>query len=256
VGPFEMAAILLAGIAAGTINTVVGSGTLVTFPTLLAFGVPPVTANISNGLGLLPGSISGAYGYRRELIGQRARVVRLASATVAGAVVGAILLLVLPSSAFDAIVPVLIGAALVLVVLQPRISRWMSRRHEHLGGLPETGAAFSWPLVFLIGVYCGYFGAAQGIMLMAVLGVAIPDTMQRVNGLKNVLSGLGLGVSSLIFLIAARDHIDWTIVALLAVGATIGGQVGASWGRKLPAPVLRCLIVAVGATALAHFLIS
>lgn len=248
-----MAAILLAGVAAGTINTVVGSGTLVTFPTLLAFGVPPVTANISNGLGLLPGSISGAVGYRRELVGQRARVVRLATATALGAVLGAVLLLVLPSSAFDAVVPVLIGAALVLVILQPRISRAVNRRHEHLGGLPDTGAPFAWPAVFAIGVYCGYFGAAQGIMLMAVLGVAIPDTMQRVNGLKNVLSGLGLGISSLIFLIAARDHIDWAIVGLLAVGATVGGQLGATWGRKLPAPVLRTLIVLVGAAALVKF---
>jgi uncharacterized membrane protein YfcA len=249
-----MAAILLAGVAAGTINTVVGSGTLVTFPALLAFGVPPVTANISNGLGLAPGSFSGAWGYRRELVGQRGRVVKLASATLAGAVIGAVLLLVLPSSAFDAIVPVLIGLALVLVVAQPRISRAVARRHDHLGGLPDDGAGFVWPLVFLIGIYCGYFGAAQGIMLMAVLGVGIPDTLQRDNGLKNVLGGLGLAVSSVIFLLVARDHIDWWVVALLAVGSTVGGQLGATWGRKLPAPVLRTLIVVVGTAALARFL--
>src|SRR4051812_49532910 len=124
----EVVAIALAGLAAGAINVVVGSGTLITFPVLLAFGYAPVTANVSNNIGLVPGSLSGAIGYRRELVGQRARVVRLAVASVSGGLLSAVLLLTLDADAFKAVVPVLIGLGLVLVVLQPRISRWVARR--------------------------------------------------------------------------------------------------------------------------------
>ncbi|MDO7869616.1 sulfite exporter TauE/SafE family protein [Nocardioides jiangxiensis] len=254
--PLEMAAILLAGVAAGTINTVVGSGTLVTFPTLLAFGVPPVAANVSNAIGLVPGSVSGAIGYRRELAGQRDRVLRLASATLIGATAGALLLLVLPSAAFRAIVPVLILLGLVLVVLQPRISRAVARKHEQLGGLPANGARWVWPSILGVGVYCGYFGAAQGVLCMAVLGAGVDDTLQRLNGVKNVLAALGNGVAGLVFVLAAFGTIDWRVVALIAVGSTIGGQLGASWGRRLPAPALRALIVVVGTVALVRFLLG
>jgi uncharacterized membrane protein YfcA len=250
----EAVAILLAGVAAGTINTVVGSGTLVTFPTLLAFGVPPVTANISNAIGLVPGSISGAVGYRRELAGQRARVLRLASATTIGAAAGAVLLLVLPSSAFNAIVPALILLGLVLVILQPRISKAVAARHEHLGGLPEHGARWVWPSVLGVGVYCGYFGAAQGVLCMAVLGAGVDDTLQRLNAVKNVLAALGNGVAGVVFVLAAFGQVDWRITGLIAAGSVIGGQLGSTWGRRLPAPVLRALIVVVGTIALVSFL--
>lgn len=253
---WEMVAVLLAGTAAGTINTVVGSGTLVTFPTLLAFGVPPVTANISNAIGLVPGSVSGAVGYRRELAGQRGRVLRLASATVIGATAGAVLLLVLPSSAFDAIVPALILLGLVLVVLQPRISAAVAARHEHLGGLPEHGAGWVWPSILGVGVYCGYFGAAQGVLCMAVLGSGVDDTLQRLNAVKNVLAALGNGVAGVVFVIAAFGEVDWRVVALIAAGATVGGQLGATWGRRLPPVALRALIVAVGTVALVSFLVG
>ncbi len=246
-----MAAVLLAGLAAGTINTVVGSGTLITFPTLLAFGIPPVTANVSNTIGLVPGTASGAYGYRRELSGQRARAVRLGSASLAGGVVGAILLLSLPSSAFSAIVPVLIVVGLVLVVFQPRISRWVDARHESARG--EFGPWWVWPAVLGTGVYGGYFGAAQGVILMGVLGIGIADSLQRLNGLKNVLAGLVNGVAGLIFILVA--HVDWTVVALIAVGSVIGGQVGATVGRRLSPLALRVFIVVVGLVALAVFLL-
>ena len=188
---FEVVAILLAGVAAGTINTVVGSGTLITFPTLLAFGVPPVTANVSNTVGLVPGTLSGTIGYRRELSGQRDRVLRLAVASLTGGVIGAVLLLVLPASAFSAIVPVLILLGCVLVLFQPRISAWVARRHEESGGLSEHGAWWVWPLVLLTGVYGGYFGAAQGVLLMAILGIGVPETLQRLNATKNVLAAAG-----------------------------------------------------------------
>ncbi len=251
----EAVAILFAGLAAGTINTVVGSGTLITFPTLLAFGVPPVTANVSNAIGLVPGSVSGAVGYRKELAGQRSRVLRMASGTFIGALIGAVLLLVLPESAFEAIVPALILLGLLLVVFQPRISAWVAHRHEHLGGLPEHGARWVWPAVLLVGVYCGYFGAAQGVLMMAVLGIGVDDTLQRLNGLKNVLAGLGNGVAGVVFAVVAFDQVDWTVVALIAAGAIVGGQVGATYGRKLPENGLRALIVVVGVVALVTFLV-
>lgn len=247
---YEVAAILLAGAAAGMINTVVGSGTLVTFPTLLAFGIPPVTANISNAIGLVPGSVAGAVGYRRELAGQRARVLRLASATVVGALAGALLLLVLPAAAFETIVPVLIALGVVLVIFQPHISRWVVRRHEHLGGLPENGARWVWPATGAVGVYCGYFGAAQGVLMMGVLGSGVDDTLQRLNGTKNVLAGLGNAVAGAVFVAVAFARIDWWVVAIIAVGSTVGGLLGASVGRRLPPIALRGVIAAVGLTAI------
>ena len=250
----EAVAILLAGVAAGTINTVVGSGTLITFPTLLAFGIPPVTANVSNTIGLVPGSISGAIGYRRELVGQRSRVLRLSVASLVGGLAGGVLLLVLPADAFVAIVPVLILLGCVLVVLQPRISAWVAARHDAAGGLPHHGAWWVWPGVLLTGVYGGYFGAAQGVLLMAVLGIGVDESLQRLNAVKNVLAAIVNGVAGLLF-IAVAD-VDWRVVALIAVGSVVGAQVGATVGRRLPGGVLRVVIVVVGVVALVSFLLG
>ncbi|WP_243057713.1 sulfite exporter TauE/SafE family protein [Nocardioides sp. SR21] len=251
---FEVVAILLAGVAAGTINTVVGSGTLITFPTLLAFGVPPVTANVSNTVGLVPGSVSGAIGYRRELVGQRSRVLRLCVASLIGGTAGAVLLLVLPDDAFTAIVPALIVLGLVLVVLQPRISAWVSRRHDATGGMPYHGTWWVWPGVALTGVYGGYFGAAQGVLLMAVLGTGVDENLQRLNAVKNVLAAVVNAVAGLIFIVVA--DVDWWIVLLIGVGSVIGGQIGATVGRRLPSAALRVVIVLVGVVALTVFLLS
>jgi uncharacterized membrane protein YfcA len=253
VTPYEIVAILLAGVAAGTINTVVGSGTLITFPTLLAFGVPPVTANVSNTIGLVPGSISGAVGYRRELAGQRSRVLRLCVGSLAGGLAGAVLLLVLPDGAFAAIVPVLILLGLVLVVFQPRISAWVARRHDH-AGLPHHGTWWVWPGVLLTGVYGGYFGAAQGVLLMAVLGTGIDESLQRLNAVKNILAAVVNAVAGLLFVVVA--DVDWLIVLLIGIGSVIGGQVGATVGRRLPATALRIVIVCVGVAALTAFLLG
>ncbi|QNN55198.1 sulfite exporter TauE/SafE family protein [Nocardioides mesophilus] len=250
-----MAAVLFAGIAAGTINTVVGSGTLITFPTLLALGIPPVTANVSNTVGLVPGSLSGAVGYRRELAGQWPRLVRLGSASLIGGVAGAVLLLVLPAAAFDAVVPVLILLGCVLVVLQPRLSRRVAARAERRGQTPpEHGAAWVWGLVALTGVYGGYFGAAQGVLLMAVLGVGLQETMQRNNATKNVLALLVNGVAAVVFILVA--DVDWRVAGLIAVGSAIGGQIGATVGRRLPPMALRAFIVLVGLAAVTHFLLE
>lgn len=243
-------AVLLAGLAAGAINTVVGSGTLITFPTLLAFGIPPVTANVSNTIGLVPGSVSGAVGYRRELAGQRTRCLRLGAASILGGVLGAVLLLVLPAGAFEAIVPALILLGLVLVVFQPRISAWVGARH---GTVAAQGVWWVWPAVLVAGVYGGYFGAAQGVLLVAILGIGIPETLQRLNAVKNVLAAIVNGVAGLIFAFVA--DVDWHVVVLIAVGSVIGGQLGATLGRRLPPLVLRAFIVVVGVVALLAFLL-
>jgi uncharacterized membrane protein YfcA len=252
VSPLESVAILLAGVAAGTINTVVGSGTLITFPTLLAFGVPPVTANVSNTVGLVPGSLSGAIGYRAELRGQRARLLRLGSASLVGGAGGAGLLLYLPSTAFDTVVPALIGLGVLLVVTGPVISRWVAARAEARGGLPEHGAWWVWPAVFVAGVYGGYFGAAQGVLLIAILGIGVADTLQRHNATKNVLALLVNGVAAVVFVVVA--DVDWLVAGLIAAGSVVGGQIGATVGRRLPPLVLRGVIVLVGVTALVVFL--
>ena len=250
-----MVAILVAGVGAGTINTVVGSGTLITFPTLLAMGVPPVTANVSNTLGLVPGSLSGAVGYRRELSGQRERLLRLGSASVLGGITGAVLLLVLPADAFNAIVPVLIGLGVALVLLQPAISRRVTARAESRGvERPVHGALWVWVLVYGAGVYGGYFGAAQGVLLMAILGVGLTETMQRNNATKNVLALLVNLVAAVVFVFVA--DLNWAVAGLIAVGSVIGGQIGATVGRRLPAWALRGVIVVVGVVAVVQFVAS
>lgn len=241
----EIVAIALAGLAAGTINTVVGSGTLITFPVLLAFGYAPVTANVSNTIGIAPGSVSGSIGYRRELRGQGRRALRLGAMSVLGGATGAALLLVLPSSAFKAIVPVFIALALVLTVLQQRIARWLERREIDV---ERHGARLTPPAVFLTGIYGGYFGAAQGIMLLALLGVTLNQSLQRTNALKNVLAAVANGVAGVYFAFAA--HVDWGPAAIIAVGSVVGAQAGARVGRRLPPAALRGVIVAVGCFAI------
>ncbi len=234
---------------AGGINAVVGSGTLITFPVLLAVGYGPVTANVSNTVGLFPGSISGAIGYRAELEGQRRRVQVLGVAALLGGITGAVLLLQLPPEAFEAIVPVLIAVALVLVVVQPRLSRALDARRERAR---PHGGPLLWIGVYLTGIYGGYFGAAQGVLLLAVEGIAIPEDLQRLNALKNVLAAIVNGVAAVIF-IAVAD-VAWLPAVLLAVGATIGGQLGAKVGRRLSPAVLRGVIVVVGVVAIVQLL--
>jgi uncharacterized protein len=250
VGILEAVAIFAAGMAAGTINTIVGSGTLITFPVLLAFGYDPRVANVSNTVGLVPGSVTGAIGYRRELEGQRSRAIRLALASGLGGITGAVLLLVLPGSAFKAIVPGFIAIALVLVVVQPRLARWAAARRD---APPEHGGPLALAGLYLAGVYGGYFGAAQGIIILAILGVALHESLQRMNALKNILAGLTNLVAALIFMTIA--DVSWGAAALIAGGATIGGVVGARVGRRLPPSGLRALIVAVGCFAIVKLVV-
>jgi uncharacterized protein len=243
----EAVVVALAGLAAGTINTVVGSGSLVTFPTLLAVGLPPVVANVSNTVGLVPGGVSGAWGYRRELAGQRSRLLRLGVCSLLGAVAGAVLLLVLPQSAFEAIVPVLILLACVLVVIQPWLVRWLGDRPRH-----DHGGPFVWVFIALIGAYGGYFGAGQGVLLIAVLGLGLNETLQRVNAAKNVLAGIANLAAGVVFVVVA--DVDWAAAGLIALGAAAGGIVGARVARRLPSVALRAVVVAIGLVAIVTLL--
>jgi len=237
-GP-DALAVAAAGLAAGAINTIVGSGSLITFPTLLAVGYPAVLANVSNTIGLVPGSVSGAVGYRRELAGQRRRILVLLPAAVGGAIVGAALLLVAPG-AFRDVVPALILVAVALVLIGPYVARRRAdagRIAEHPGPLLHSG-------VFLTSIYGGYFGAAQGVIFLALLGLTLDDDLQRLNGVKNVIAAIVNGVAAVYF-IAAHD-VAWLAVLILVVASTIGAQLGALWGRRIPANVLRIVIAVVG----------
>jgi len=271
--------ILLAGVGAGAMNAVVGAGTLITFPTLLALGFPPVVANVSNTVGLVPGSAAAAYGFRATLTGRRRLVLQLVSASAVGGVLGGALLLVLPPEAFEQVIPPLLLLSAVLAAMQPRVSAWVLARRERVAagtaadgevadaptsGLPaESVAAVDEPvtdapvairtspilyaIVFLTGIYGGYFGAAQGVILLAVLGIFVAGGMPQVNGIKNVLAGVANLVSAILFIAIAE--VDWRVVGLVAVGATIGGLLGSRFGRKLPAGPLRALVVAVALVA-------
>ena len=240
-------AIALAGTGAGIINTIVGSGTLLTFPTLLFFGYSPLTANVSNNIGLVAGGATGSWGYRHELTGQSRTLRRLIPMSFLGSVVGAGLLLVLPPSAFRAIVPVLIAVSVVLVIVGPRLQsaiRPHDAEREPRWHTPALAVG-----VFIAGVYGGYFGAAQGVLLMGILSVLSAEPIQRLNGYKNVLALVVNFVAAVVFIVFAREHIDWLVVALIAVGAFTGGIIGARVGRRIPPTMLRALIVVIGLAA-------
>ncbi|MGY1777921.1 sulfite exporter TauE/SafE family protein [Geodermatophilus sp. SYSU D00804] len=249
--PAEVLAVLAAGGAAGAINAVVGSGTLVTFPVLLATGLPPVTASVSNTLGLVPGNVSGAVGYRRELAGQRGLVLRLLPASVLGALTGAVLLLHLPAAAFEAVVPVLVGLAVVLVAVQPLLTRRLAARRTDDGAPPRR-----WRLAGLVagayatGSYGGYFAASQGVLQMGVFGLLLAEPLQRLNALKNVLSAAVNAVAATAYVVVATDRVDWAAAGLVAGGSVVGGALGARFGRRLPAAALRTAIVVLGCVAI------
>jgi uncharacterized protein len=247
----EALLLFVAGTAAGTINTVVGSGSLVTFPTLLALGYPPVLANVTNNIGVLPGSVSGAIAYRRELKGQARSVLPLAVCSLVGGASGALLLLVLPASAFDAIVPVLIIAACVLVVAAPWLKRWAFRRATAARSGGTGRATTLLTTTGLTGVYGGYFGAAQGVILLALLSIMLPGDLQRANAYKNVLAAVANGAAALVFVFTTS--VAWFAGGIIALGAILGGQLGASVGRRLPPVVYRVVIVLIGIAAVVYF---
>lgn len=250
---FEWLLILFVGFVAGNVNTVVGSGSLVTFPTLIALGYPPLIANVTNTIGLAPGSVSGSIGYRRELMGQRGRAARLAVIAAVGGALGAGLLLWLPASAFERIVPVLILVACGLVIVQPRLSAFVRARatapHETHGLSPLLPIALTGT-----SIYGGYFGAAQGVILMAVLGVLVDDDLQRLNGLKNVLTAAVNLTAAVVF--ALTTVVAWDAALLLAIGSIVGGQTGAKVGRRINPTLLRATIVTVGLLVVLRYVLA
>jgi uncharacterized membrane protein YfcA len=230
----EALAVLAAGTVAGGVNTVVGSGSLITFPTLVAVGYSPVTANVSNTVGLVPGGIAGSFGYRRELRGQWRRCAILGVGTTLGAVLGGILLLELPGEVFDAVVPALILLAVALMALRPS-----PKAHEGSSNMP-AGIASS----FGVGIYGGYFGAAQGIILMALLRLSFSENLQVLNAIKNVLAGVANAVAGVLF-IAVAD-VGWAAALLIASGSVVGAHIGARYGRRLPQESLRRVVIVYG----------
>lgn len=243
----EFAALAVAGLLAGTANAIVGSGSLLTFPTLLALGYSPVVANVSNTVGLVFGSVSGVVGYRRELSNQQRRAASLSVFSVVGAVLGAALLLVLPQSVFRAIVPILIVFALVLVILQPRLRTVIASLQKHPAAIWGVRAS-----VFGVAIYGGYFGAAQSVILVSLLGVFIDDSLQRLNALKNVLSAVVNASAAVVFVFFA--HVAWFPAAVIAGSSIVGGQLGAFLARRLSPNVLRVVIVVAGIAALVKLL--
>lgn len=253
-----MILIALAGMGAGAINSLVGSGTLITFPTLVTLGYPPVTATMSNAIGLVAGGVSGTLGYRAELAGQWNRLRWQIPASLSGAAIGAFLLLHLPEKVFTQIVPVLLIAALMLVVAGPRIQAYARRRAEEAGrSADHVSPARMAALVcgtFLVGIYGGYFTAAQGILLIGVMGALLPEDIQRMNAAKNLLSLLVNIVAAVGYTLVAFNRISWAAAGLIAVGSLLGGWLGARYGRRLSPAALRAVIVVVGLIGLYRLL--
>lgn len=253
-----MILVALAGVGAGAINAIVGSGTLITFPTLVALGYPPVTATMSNAVGLVAGGMSGTWGYRRELRGQWDRLRWQLPASFVGAGLGAWLLLHLPEKVFITVVPVLLVGALALVVLGPRIQAWARRRADDAGRSVHHVSTGRMAAVvfgtFAVGIYGGYFTAAQGILLIGVMGALLPEDMQRMNAAKNLLSLVVNVVAAVAYTTVAFDRISWPVAGLIAVGSLVGGFLGAHYGRKLSPNALRAVIVVVGLIGLYRLL--
>ena len=253
-----MLLIALAGVAAGAINALVGSGTLVTFPTLVALGYPPVTSTMSNAVGLVAGSVSGTWGYRRELRGQWDRLRWQLPASLVGSALGAWLLLHLPEQVFTQVVPVLLVGALILVLVGPKIQEWARRRAEAAGQSAEHVSTRRMAALvvatFAIGVYGGYFTAAQGILLMGAMGALLPEDMQRMNAAKNLLALVVNVVAAVAYTLVAFDRISWVAAGLIAVGSLVGGFLGAHYGRRLSPNALRAVIIVVGLIGLYRLL--
>ena len=244
----EQLFVLAAGLVAGVLTSTVGVASLVSFPALLAVGLPPVVANASNTVGMTPAGLSGSFGYRRELREHPVVTAAVIVTCAVGAVVGAILLLALPASVFEGVVPWLILFTCLLVGAQPRISRWL--RSRQVGDTPKPRTRMSAVTTFfatLTGVYGGYFGAGSGVMMVAVLGFGTDLELRIVNALKTLAVMAANVVASVIFLVVA--DLDWSAIVLLAAGSVVGGYVGSHIGRRLPDTLLRALIVAMGITA-------
>jgi hypothetical protein len=242
--------LLLGGLGAGIFNGVAGGGSLISFPLLLALGYPALTANVTNTVGIWPGYVGGAAGFRHQISGQRERLVRLSPVAVLGGIAGATLLLTTSSATFRTIAPWLVLAASALFAAQPLLRR-------ALDGAPHTPARTRPVLLsggtFVASVYGGYFGAGMGVMLLAILGLALPDTIARTSGLRTVLSILVNGVAAAVFLI--HGGLAWRAVGLLVAGSLVGGWIGAKVALSIPVVALRIVVIAVGLTTVVKLLV-
>ena len=243
----DQLAVLAAGLGAGILTTTVGVASLLSFPVLVAVGIPPVVANASNTVGLAPGAVSGSWGYRDQLREHPGVTVAVLATCAVGAIAGAWLLLSLPPGVFEAVVPWLILFTCLLVGLQPRISAWMRARHEELPPDRTSMSPVTTVFATATGVYGGYFGAGSGVMMMAVLGLGLDLEFRVVNALKTLAVMAANVVAGLIFVVVAE--LDWRAIALLAGGSIVGGYVGSRIGQRLPAPALRAGIVVAGVVA-------
>jgi uncharacterized protein len=250
--------IFFAGLGAGAVNALVGSGTLITFPTLVAMGYPPVTSTMSNAVGLVAGNVSGTWGYRRELEGQWNRLRWQLPASLFGAILGAWLLLHLSEKVFIKVVPVLLIIALILVVIGPWSQAWARDRAERHGRSADEvsprGMAALVASTFAIGVYGGYFTAAQGILLVGAMGALLPESVQRMNAAKNLMTLLVNVVAALAYTLVAFDRISWPVAGIISIGSLVGGWLGARYGRRLSPNALRATIVVVGLIGLYRLL--
>jgi uncharacterized membrane protein YfcA len=242
--------LLLGGLGAGIFNGVAGGGSLISFPLLLALGYPALTANVTNTVGIWPGYLGGAAGFRHQISGQRERLVRLSPVAVLGGIAGAILLLTTSSATFRSIAPWLVLAASVLFAAQPLLRRALDGSSH---APPRTRPLLLSGGMFVASVYGGYFGAGMGVMLLAILGLALPDTIARTSGLRTALSILVNGVAAAVFLI--HGGLAWRAVALLTAGSLVGGWIGAKVALSIPAMALRIVVVAVGLTTVVKLLV-
>jgi hypothetical protein len=229
--------VLAGGLVAGFANTVAGGGSLLTFPLLVAVGLPPLDANVTNTVGIVPAAVGGLFGLRRELAGQGRRLALLMPFAVGGAVVGAVLLLTTPARVFTRVVPALIVVACLMLLAQRPLSRVLEKRRRSRSSLLLAG-------LFVAAVYGGYFGAAVSVLVLAILAVTIDDALQRLNALKVPLAGAMNLVSGVAFAIFGPVH--WVYVLVLAPAALVGGRLGASAARRVPDEPLRLAVVVVG----------
>ena len=254
--PVQLLLLAAAALVAGAVNAVAGGGSLLSFPALLAVGFPALTANVTNSVALTPGYFGGTVGYRRELAGQRARILALGATSATGAVLGAFLLLVSSPALFERIVPFLIFLACGLLAVQTRLARLVREGRQPRGG--RAGAErHTVPLFaaqFLAAVYGAYFGAGVGIMMLAILGIFLTDSLQRLNALKGLLSLLIRVVAAVWFALFA--HVSWVAVAVMAAASLLGGQLGVVLARRLNDQVLRWLVIAFGVAVGVRLLVA
>lgn len=244
---------LTAAISAGFINAVAGGGTLVSFPVLIALGLPPVAANVTNTVALCPGYISGVFSQRKDFAAQKKRLLTILPLSIAGGIAGGLILLNTGEKAFNGIVPYLILLACLLLAIQVPVKQWMQSRagHQHAGFMKRTGAA---SVLFLASVYGGYFGAGVSVIVLAILGLIYDDSITRLNVLKQAIS-FSINVSAAIYF-SFSGKVDWAFAGVMMLGAVTGGLLGGKFAGQIKPGVLRWIVIFVGCTAALIYLLK